>query len=60
MVGHNGRMSKLLTARVKGAVEQDLKDWLTGHADKMDRSEGSIVRLALRDYRAKMTRRKDG
>ena len=55
-----GAMSKLLTARVKGAVEQDLKDWLTAHAAKMDRSEGSILRLALRDYRAKMTRRKDG
>lgn len=53
-------MSNYLTARVKGAVEQDLKDWVTAHAEKTDRSESSVLRLALRDYRAKMTRRKDG
>lgn len=53
-------MARILTEKVGGVVEPELKQWVEQHAAKMERSEGSIVRLALRDYRAKMTRRKDG
>ena len=53
-------MAKTLTEKLVTVVDTETKQWVKGHAEKMQRSEGSILRLALRDYRVKMTRRKDG
>lgn len=39
-----------LTELVKARVEPDLKAALVKHANNTARSEGAIVRLALRDY----------
>ena len=50
--------TRTLTERVQGVVEPELKAWLTEHAEKNDRSEAAIVRYALRDYRAKVSRRR--
>lgn len=38
-------------------VEPETKEWVRAHAAKLDRTEGAVVRIALREYRAKVSRR---
>lgn len=46
-----------LTAEIKARVEPDDKAWVSKHAAKLDRTEGAVVRIALREYRAKVSKR---
>lgn len=46
-----------LSAEIKARIEPDDKAWVTKHAAKLDRTEGAVVRIALREYRAKVSRR---
>lgn len=40
-----------LTETVKARVEPSLAEWLEKHARRTARSEGAVIRLALKQYR---------
>lgn len=42
-----------LTETVKARIEPTLAEWLTAHAKRTERSEGAVIRLALREYRTR-------
>lgn len=42
-----------LSEVVKARIEPTLAEWLRSHAKRTERSEGAVLRLALREYRVR-------